>query len=809
MLIRQFFPSLFLRRVLLLALCLVLAGVPLAVQLSRLTIARGAQLREEAESRLVKRQWTPAVRGTILDRKGRILAQDRPSFDVAVDFSVLSGEWPQRQAATIARRSYGHAGWLNLSPAERDEAIATLVPVYQVHVEQGWDRLAAVLGVERAALDARRDQVVLSVNSLRELLTRRRIEEETAAAVAAGKALTEADLRAIARRADQPIAESRRAHTLAARVSDEVGFAAAALASDDSLPPAVNFPDGRPAALEAVPVLPGLRVTDSGDRDYPYEAMTIGIDRRSLPKPVRADDTLTVDVEGVACHIVGRLRDRVFGDQRAGPGDDATNPGEPAPPGERAVIPGDQSKRTAFLNSNPDIKAIALTPSGEDRGAYREGDRVGDAGLESSREHELRGLRGLVVTHLDTGKKDVTPAMPGANLALTLDIMLQARVQALMSREVGLAVVQPWHQQQSDTQPIGTMLNGAAVVLDIDSGEVLAMVSTPTYTRRQLREEPDSVFKDPVNSPFVNRCVGKPYPPGSIIKAAVLAGAVTAGNYTPGQRIPCNGYLLPNRPDIYRCLIYKVYHTTHSIVLGHDPDGREALMASCNVFFFTMGSRMGVDGIVPLFRSLGVGAPYRLGVGGEFAGQIGKHNDGSDLRAPDAIQMAIGQGPIAWTPLHAADTFATLARGGVRLQPTVVKARSKQPPEDVGWTARSVELALAGLSDVVNAEQGTGRLLTFEDGVREPIFNAPGVRVWGKTGTADAPDIRGPDPDGSGPLSGPVLKTGDHSWFVILAGRDRPRYVIAVVIDYGGSGGKVSGPIANQIVHALQAEGYL
>ena len=114
---------------------------------------------------------------------------------------------------------------------------------------------------------------------------------------------------------------------------------------------------------------------------------------------------------------------------------------------------------------------------------------------------------------------------------------------------------------------------------------------------------------------------------------------------------------------------------------------------------------------------------------------------------------------------------------------------------------------MEGLSRAVGDDLGTGHAITF-DGVKEPIFNAPGVRLWGKTGTAAASPVVG-DPDGEGPSDRTVLVSGDHSWFVVLVGRDRPRYAISVVIDFGGSGGKVSGPITNQIVHALIAEGYL
>ena len=91
---------------------------------------------------------------------------------------------------------------------------------------------------------------------------------------------------------------------------------------------------------------------------------------------------------------------------------------------------------------------------------------------------------------------------------------------------------------------------------------------------------------------------------------------------------------------------------------------------------------------------------------------------------------------------------------------------------------------------------------------KEPIFNVEGVKVWGKTGTATAPGLV-VDHDGMGPEKGELVLAGDHSWFVVLAGRDRPRYVISVVTEYAGSGGKVSGPICNEIIRALVEEGAL
>jgi penicillin-binding protein 2 len=172
--------------------------------------------------------------------------------------------------------------------------------------------------------------------------------------------------------------------------------------------------------------------------------------------------------------------------------------------------------------------------------------------------------------------------------------------------------------------------------------------------------------------------------------------------------------------------------------------------------------------------------------------------------------MAMGQGPVTWTPLHAANAYATLARGGAVVPPTLVDdGGGPRVVSQAGLSPAAVEAALEGLYGSVNDSRGTGSMISFDEG-REEIFNAPGVRVWGKTGTAEASPLLH-DPDGEGPAPARVVRAGDHAWFTILVGPEGggPRYAVSVLIEYGGGGGRVAGPVANQVVHALIAEGYL
>ncbi|HYF16054.1 MAG TPA: penicillin-binding transpeptidase domain-containing protein [Phycisphaerales bacterium] len=790
--------SMFLKRLLFLQGVVAVGVVLLGGRLAALTLGDGEEMRDEARARLVREQWTPAPRGRILDRKGRVLAEDRPAYDVVADYSVISGEWAVRGARSAAARLAG-TRWADMSRAERDDLIAEVTPLYVAHLEAGWDRVAASLGVTRAEIDERRAKVMQDVERRQAEVTARRLDKALAQAAESGVEMTPRRRRSIERDAAAPIAEKTRPHPVAKRVADEAGFACRALADEQG---AIALGSGALARrlglaedrTEPVPVAPGLAVVDAGERDYPMDAVNVEVDTASFPAPVRGG-VRSVTVRGLACHLLGRLRESVYGPSKTADGRD---------------VLGDAQKRAAALAQDPEWRALALLEGGADRGAYREGDRVGDVGIEGTQEFLLRGLRGVQRVHLDSNERDSLPPTPGRDVAVTLDAALQARVQALFDPALGLAVVQPWHGQSDNELPAGTPLNGACVVLDVQTGEVLACVSTPTFSRADLQANAKALYNDEVNTPMINRAIAGEYPPGSIVKPLLYAEAAARGRMSVGERIACTGHYLEDSPNILQCLIFKRYRTTHSQTLGHDPDGVEAIGVSCNIMFYTVGERLGPNGVEGAYRDFCVGEKFGLGAGYEASGRVGAMHD--DPKKPtlsigDCRQMGIGQGPVTWTPLHAAAAYATLARGGEHVPPRLLIGAPPGASRRLPLPADAVRIAMDGLWYATNEPTGTGEHLTI-DGGREPIFTAPGVKVWGKTGTATAPVLL-VDPDGDGPMEREVARKGDHSWFVVLVGRDRPRYAISVMVEYGGSGGKVSGPIANQVIYALMAEGYL
>ncbi|MEM1071972.1 MAG: penicillin-binding transpeptidase domain-containing protein [Planctomycetota bacterium] len=791
------------RRLLLVFAIVALAFAALATQTARLTVGRGDAMLAEAESRLIRQQWRPTVRGQIRDRHGRVLALDLPSFDVAVDYDVITGEWAQREAARAARQRSER--WDSMSREQREAAARELLPEFNRRADRTWDLIAESTGLSRAEIDARRIAVQDEVKSLVARVQGIRAERELRAyagslgisqaeldrrtqALDRPDAIREADRlrhvlareitneaeRTIEREIAEPIREQTVPHVIVPAIDDDTGFRLRRIAQQRD---------------ERLPAYPGLAILESHARDYPLREMDITIDRSRFPQPLRNDESRTVRVRGIASHLLGTVRRRLYAE--------------------------DVDRRRDALGADPRLAArsVSKTAVGDvDRGRYFPGDAVGNTGLERTLEDTLRGMRGVTIDRLDEADDEHFTPEFGRDVTLTLDAMLQARVHALLDPSLGLTAVQPWHehrerQDPSDPaspllMPPGTPMNAAAVVIEVETGEILAMVSTPSFmpdgshlpaSEAERRELID------IRRPHVDRAVGTPLPPGSIAKALIYCAAHAEGLVGLDERIHCTGHLLEDQTDRLRCWIYKRNPgMNHDIDLGHAPNGAEALKVSCNIYFYTLGQRLGPEGILETYRRFGMGESLGLPLDHAHSGFLGRAGDESRVSIGDAILMGIGQGPVAWTPVHAADAYATLARGGIRVRPTLIAGN---PPEgiDLGLHPGAIRETLRGLHLATNDPRGTAHAIPTDQG-RFNIFDVPGVTVWGKTGTATAPSLI---------VDERVVRRGDHSWFVLLCGRDRPQYAVAVVAEYGGSGGRVSGPIANQIIHALVDEGYL
>ena len=746
----------------------VMAGVLvlLAAQMFRLAVVQGAARYERAERRLDLVRFLPTTRGRILDRNGLTLAVDRPSYLVAVEYEVITGAWAFEQAAGRAR-SEDRAAWDAMSPPQRDAAVEKHLPGFEAEVQQVWSTIMTLGGLDRPGLDRRLDAIKKDVQTTAAIVWDRQLRRQ----IRFGRGdVDPATFR------PRPIREQRQAHVVLPGVTDKVAF----------------------AFRRAAQHLPGLVVKDSHRRSYPWSEADVPLERAGLPRALRSSDPVTIRVEGVADHLLGGMRDEVW---------------------------AQDIQRRPFRDP---VTGVV------DRGGYRVGDVVGTRGLERTFERRLRGERGVLRKRLDSGKEDRQEYARGEDLQITIDIVLQARIQAILAPGFGLTTVQQyqagWNANGTPREtglPLGTPLNSAVVVLDIENGDILAMVSMPTLAMGPLAPEP--YHDDGRRWVNLNRPVQAVYPPGSIAKPLVMAAALTEGVHDVTVPIECTGHYLAERRDIARCWCYR----PPSFITHGELVADEAIARSCNIYFYTMGERLGMTRLARWYRRFGVGRPLDVGLlydvtapdgttsrRGESGGAVPSETLIERLRGRGELRfasviMGIGQGPVSWTPLHAANAYAILARGGAVRDATLVRDRGRRNGprrDDLPLDDTVVATVLEGMRRSVSEPLGTGHHITYPDGTREPIINVEGVTVWAKTGTAQAtPAAFDIDRDGTPEVQ---LDNPSHAWFVGLvgagaAGDARPRYAISVIVEYGGSGGRTSGPIANEIIRALQAQGYL
>lgn len=763
--LRSAVPSMFHRRLLLLLTVMVLAAGAVTAQLLRLTVLEGAERLQEAEEVLSTVSLLPTVRGSILDRKGRELAVDVPSEDVAFSYDVISGEWAYDQGATAAREQAGE-GWAEMTPAERQAAILKAAREYEAKLDRMWRALAQISDVDSEQLATRRQAVLRRVQMIR-------------ADVWSRRALRESRLR------DEPvpfadvaieIAEQRQAHTVLTDVPTA----------------AVRY------LRRNTERFPGMKIVSGKRRTYPLREATVRIERDSFPSPLRSDEPIEIPVDNVAHHLLGDMRDIWAEDV------DEEEGGRPYRRADGSV----------------------------DMGGYLPGDRRGKRGIEAEAERRLRGTRGRVIRNLETGNVRTEPPTDGEDVTLTIDAHLQARIQALMHPDAGLMRVQPFHR--NDDLPEGTPLNGAVVVMEVDTGDILAMVSSPAGPPEEEPAGTDAPAEGDGDGDdaapdwptdfdqwSINRPIAAIYPPGSTLKPIVYTLAAATGAIQTDQVFECRGHYYEDNPNRFRCWIYRerYWYRTHGPLAPV-----EAIARSCNIYFFACGEHLGPTRLIEGLHRFGFDRTTGIGLPEEVSGILPRlDGENAPGRAPsvrNAVVMGIGQGPISATPLQVAAAHATLARGGYYLSPVLMNhRRSEQRGDEITLRPRVVDLALEGMYESANnADYGTGHHLsgvnpTRESPKGEPILNLPDVLTRSKTGTAQAP-TRFEDVNQNGRLDEgePILRQGNHSWYVCHVarpGEDRAAYVVATVVEYGGSGGRVAGPVTNQVLHALRAEGYL
>jgi penicillin-binding protein 2 len=438
---------------------------------------------------------------------------------------------------------------------------------------------------------------------------------------------------------------------------------------------------------------------------------------------------------------------------------------------------------------------------------YLAGDRIGKTGVERSYDRYLRGLRGerRITTNrrgevIDT--QIVRPPHVGRDVVLTLHLPLQERLEYILDE----AIRPPSESAGSESGTRAPSDRGGVIVaIDVHTGEVLAAASAPRFDLNLLVSPTPERWREAMSDPgrpFFSRPTQMTLPPGSVFKALTAIALMESGRFDPDEKVFCQGFL--DNPNRFRCYIYRNGGRGHA-----EMDLTDAITQSCNVYFFNAARQVGPEPIIDWARRFGFGQPTGIDLPGERGGNLPtppdmrvvssrvNNNATQHLWYPgDTLGLAIGQSRLTVTPMQVARMMAAVANGGYLVTPHVVRdfgpsfgdaessefPSATQPQRIAGLTEASLARVREGLEKVVAHPRGTGY----------KRVRLSQITIAGKTGTAETGGTK-----------------GDHAWFAGYVPAREPRIAFVVVLEHAGSGGRVAGPVARQLVEAMLELGVL
>lgn len=406
------------------------------------------------------------------------------------------------------------------------------------------------------------------------------------------------------------------------------------------------------------------------------------------------------------------------------------------------------------------------------------GDLIGKSGVEGNWQRYLNGLRGGRQVEVDAAGRTLRvisnmPPVPGLNLALTIDKDLQMLAEKLIEDQ-----------------------KGAIVVMNPMNGEILAFASSPAldpnlFVRGIGQAEWDKMVSEK-GFPLTNRAISGQYPPGSLFKIIVAAAGLEEGAISPDEEITCPGtYTLGNRS--YGCW----QRSGHGVVKLH-----RALVESCDVYFYKIGKRLGVDTIAYYARMFGLGKKTGIDLDNEQDGLVPTSewklkSIGIPWQPGETISMSIGQSFLLVTPIQMVRVISAIYNGGKIYQPKIIKWVGNRGEEVYEFTPtqmgrieikpENLDLIKDALLGVVNETGGTGTRARLKE-----------IPVAGKTGTAQVvtlETVKVFEDEEEVPT-----KFRDHAWFIALAPVGEPKMAITILIENAGHGGSKAAPIARELI---------
>ncbi|KAA0257383.1 penicillin-binding protein 2 [Deferribacter autotrophicus] len=415
---------------------------------------------------------------------------------------------------------------------------------------------------------------------------------------------------------------------------------------------------------------------------------------------------------------------------------------------------------------------------------YQVGDLIGKSGVEKVYEDELRGIDGARQVEVDSlgfVSKELSVKKPvkGKNLILSIDYDLQKAVKNIFSDKVG-----------------------GVVIMNIQTGRILALYSSPTYDLNKFipfikKDDWDKIITNPYK-PLTNRVIEDAYPPGSVFKILMAYIGLNEGVITFNTQYFCGGKLDFNG---YKYGCWKKG--------GHgNLDLHDAIVQSCDVYFYNVGLVLGINKISEYALNFNLGKKTGIDLPNEKAGifptrEWKKKRFHQPWYPGETIIASIGQGYISTTPIQIAVMLSALFNGGIVFKPTVVYGF-----EDKGFIEKKVEInnklninktyakeILDALYDTVYSKHATG--------YRARVSK---IKIGGKTGTAQVISLKKFKDKDENEIP---WKYRDHSWFAGIVPVDSPKYVIVAFVEHGGSGSKGAAPVVGAIANKLVDLGYV
>lgn len=404
------------------------------------------------------------------------------------------------------------------------------------------------------------------------------------------------------------------------------------------------------------------------------------------------------------------------------------------------------------------------------------GFKLGKSGLEKYFDERLRGISGSIKLEVNAfgrvmNEIERDAGVQGENITTTLDTQLQKVA----------------YEAFGDN-------SGAAVVLNVNTGEILALVSTPSFDpnlfTNGISYKNWNELLNNERTPLINKAVSGQYSPGSTFKIVVALAALEAGVITPSTRIYCNGSM-----EIGNARFHCWKHSGHGSL-----NVVEALKHSCDIFFYEAAMRVGIDRIKEMAVKLGMNEALNVGLDNEKSGLIPNMDwkyakYGTNWTKGDSANSGIGQGYVLVTPIQLATMLARVVNGGYEIKPTFIKPTEKDLAnvKRLNISTRNIEIVKQGMYEVVNGHGGTAS---------RAKINVNGAKMGGKTGTTQVRRISMKERAG-GVISDSKLPWNlrNHALFVGFAPVDNPKYAVAVVVEHGSSGSGVAAPIAGKILN--------